>query len=79
MTGDLVEKQLAELLSQILKVEVAATDSDARLREDYDADSMDLVEIADRLELTFGITVQTDDIPGLRTFGDAVAYIRRHS
>lgn len=77
MTGDSVEQHLAGLLTQILKVNVKTTDNDARLREDYGADSMDLVEIADRLEIAFEITVQTDDIPSILTFGDTVEYVKR--
>ncbi len=64
--------ELAQLMGQILQMEVDATNLDARLIEDYTADLMDLVDIAEALERRYGVTISNDSISKLVTFGDVL-------
>ncbi len=70
-------KKLADLLNEILcGAEVDPANPNARLVEDYGANSMDIVDIAERIERQFKIIVPNDQIPKLRTLEDIVAYVR---
>lgn len=43
------------------------------------ADSLDIVEIVVAIESAVGITIPDEDIPELKTFGDAVRWLEKHS
>ena len=75
MSGNSLPLQLAKLLTEILNEEVSPVLMDAKIVDDYGADSMDMVDIADRLEETFGVVIKTDDIKNIRTFGDTLAMV----
>ena len=47
----------------------------ARVREDLDADSLDLYELVMELEDRYGIRVSEEEAAELRTVGDAVDYV----
>ena len=62
-------------MQSIMDTEINPSQPEARLVDDYGADSMDMMEIADRLEDKFGITIYNDELRTIQTFGDAVALI----
>lgn len=64
--------ELAKLLSDILEERVAADSPNARLVEDYGANSMDVVDIVMQIERKMGVRIADEDIPKLITFGDIV-------
>ena len=45
--------------------------------EDLDVDSLSMVEVVVAAEEKFGVRIPDDDVKGLKTVGDAVAYIQR--
>ncbi len=49
--------------------------NDTSLREDLQADSLDIVEIIMSIEEEFGIQVDDDDALAFKTVGDVVKYI----
>ncbi|MCI8419379.1 MAG: acyl carrier protein [Oscillospiraceae bacterium] len=51
------------------------TDS-ALLVEDLGTDSLTLVELAMAIEETTGVTVEDEALPGLKTVGDVMAYLK---
>ena len=51
------------------------TDS-ALLAEDLGTDSLTLVELAMAIEETTGVTVEDEALPGLKTVGDVMAYLK---
>ena len=51
------------------------TDS-ALLVEDLGTDSLTLVELAMAIEETTGVTVEEEALPGLKTVGDVMAYLK---
>ena len=53
-------------------MEVDATNLDARLKDDYGADSMDMVDIAEKMERRYGVKISNDSVSQLRTFGDVL-------
>jgi len=44
---------------------------DARFADDFDADSLDLVELVMALEEEFGVEVPEDELEGIKTVGQA--------
>ncbi len=64
--------ELAEMIGNILYEEVDPTALSALLIEDYGANSMDRVDIADQVERRFRVKIANDQISKLVTFGDIV-------
>ena len=77
MSDEDLVTQLSELLSGILFETVDPAALNAKLIEDYGANSMDVVDIAERIERKFGITIKNDEIAKLVTFGDVVGAVSR--
>jgi acyl carrier protein len=65
-----ISSELAKILSDILEENVSPDRPEARLIEDYGANSMDVVDIVMRIERTMNIRIPDEDIPRLFTFGD---------
>jgi acyl carrier protein len=63
---------LREVAVEVLSVDGAAVQEDARFKEDLDADSLDLVELVMGLEERFDISVPEEDLDGVATVGQAV-------
>ena len=51
---------------------------DARLAEDLDADSLAAVELSMALEEAFGVTIEDEALPQMKTVGDLVNYLESH-
>ncbi len=47
----------------------------ALLKEDLDIDSLDLVEVAMALEDVYSLTLQEDEMDGIKTVGDIVSLV----
>lgn len=52
---------------------------DNTLENDLGADSLDAVELIMEMEKEFDITVPDHDAQNIRTVGDIVSYIERHT
>jgi acyl carrier protein len=72
-----IADRLARVASEILKVPVDASELKADLAQDYGADSMDFVDITNRVEREFNTTIDTEDVLAFKTFGQFVDYIAR--
>lgn len=68
------EKVKAVIVDQ-LNVEEDDITEDATFVDDLGADSLDIVELVMALEESFGISIPDEDAEGIKTVGDAVAYI----
>jgi acyl carrier protein len=67
-----VEPRVRRLVAETLGVGAEELAPDVSLTDDLAADSLDLAELAVRLENEFGVTVGDDILEGLRTYGDVV-------
>jgi acyl carrier protein len=70
MTFDKVKEILIEELG--LEDEINLTDN---LKDDLDADSLDLAEVVINLEEAFGIEIPEEDYPKFKTVKDIVDFI----
>jgi acyl carrier protein len=57
---------------QVLSVDAAQINRDAKFADDLDADSLDLAELVMALEDEFDITVEEEELADITTVGDAV-------
>ena len=75
MNQPIVADQLAKLMSDILDETVDPGAVSSRLAEDYGANSMDTVEIVEKVERRFNVKISNEEISSLVTFGDVLALV----
>lgn len=73
-----IEGRVASIVEDVLGVEAERINSDARFREDLEADSLDLVELIMQFEEEFGGEISDEDAQKIETVGQAVDYINSH-
>ena len=72
---DEVMAKVREHLAAELEVDAAEITESTRLRDDLDADSLDLYELVMELEDSYGITVSEEEASRIETVGDAVDFV----
>src|SRR3954447_19159369 len=72
--ADVLEK-VREHLSSELEIPLDQITQSTRMREDLDADSLDLYELVMELEDTYGITVSEEEAADIETVGHAVDFV----
>lgn len=75
MNRDEVMDLVREHLSTELELDREDVVREARFKEDFDADSLDLYELVMELEDRYGITVSEKEASELSTVGDAVDFV----
>jgi acyl carrier protein len=74
-----VATAIAETIRGVsVKARGIAIASDSLLLEDLALDSLDLVAVIIQLQDQFGVEIDPDEIPSLRTVGDLAASLHRH-
>jgi len=63
------------IIVDLLGVDESKVVSEARFREDLEADSLDLVELIMAFEDKFGAEISDEDAQKITTVGEAVKYI----
>lgn len=74
----MVFEKLREFICEQLDVREEDVTMDSDLREDFDADSIDLVDIVMSIEDEFSVEVPEDAIDELKTVGDVVRFIEEN-
>ncbi|WP_222913723.1 acyl carrier protein [Natrinema sp. SYSU A 869] len=69
------ESTVDEIVTDRLSLNEDAFDDGTRFKEDLDAESLDIVEVAEAIEATVGVHVPDDDLEDLATVGDLKAYV----
>lgn len=69
------EDKVREIIVELLGVEEDKVVSEARFREDLEADSLDLVELIMEFESEFGGEISDEEAQNITTVGQAVEYI----
>ena len=72
--SDVLEK-VREHLSTELEVPLDQISESTRMREDLDADSLDLYELVMELEDTYGISVTEEEAADIETVAQAVDFV----
>ncbi len=71
----MVFERVRELICSQLDLDEDRVTMDSNILEDFDADSLDLVDLVMSLEDEFGIEVPDDQVENFHTVGDVVRYI----
>ena len=72
-------ERIRELLAEQLDSEEENLTMDSDILEDFEADSLDVVDMVMSLEDEFGVEVPDEAVEGLKTVGDVVRYIEENS
>ena len=75
-SADEVRAGLAEILNEVADVDTSAVTDDKSFTDDLDVDSLSMVEVAMAAEEKFGVKIPDDELPKLKTVGDAISYIQ---
>ena len=73
----MVLEKLSKIIADQLGMEQSKITQDTSLKDDLQADSLDIVEIIMSIEDEFGIQVDDDDALAFKTVGDVVEYIEK--
>ena len=71
-------EKIRALLAEQLDLDPAKNTMESDIRNDFEADSLDIVDMVMTLEDEFGIEVPDDAIENLRTVGDVVNFVDSH-
>jgi acyl carrier protein len=75
-TPDEIRTGLAEILHEVADVAAEDVVDDKSFTDDLDVDSLSMVEVAMAAEEKFGVKIPDDELPKLKTVGDAVSYFQ---
>ncbi len=75
----MVFERIREIMCEQLDLEEDSVTMESDIMEDFEADSLDLVDLVMSLEDEFNMEVPDDQIENSRTVGDVVRYIEENS
>ncbi|HEV7194056.1 MAG TPA: acyl carrier protein [Jatrophihabitantaceae bacterium] len=78
-SADEIRSGLASILEEVADVKVDDVTDDKSFTDDLDVDSLSMVEVAMAAEEKFGVKIPDDELPKLKTVGDAVSYIQANA
>ena len=68
-------ERIRELLAEQLELDADQITMDSDIMEDFDADSLDVVDMIMALEDEYEIEIPDEDVENFRTVGDVVRYV----
>ncbi len=74
-----IREGLASILEEVADVSPGDVTDDKSFVDDLDVDSLSMVEVAMAAEEKFGVKIPDDELPKLKTVGDAVKYIESNA
>jgi acyl carrier protein len=78
MTRDEVFQLIRDHLADELEVDPDRITDQTHLRDDLDADSLDLYSLVQELEDTYGLTMTDEQAAGIQTVAQAVDFVVAH-
>ena len=78
-TSEDIRSGLASILQEVADVSPADVSDEKTFVDDLDVDSLSMVEVAMAAEEKFGVKIPDDELPKLKTVGDAVKYIESNA
>lgn len=74
-----VFERIRAMLAEQLDIEEDKITMESDILEDFEADSLDIVDMVMTLEDEFGIEIPDEEIENLHTVGDVVRYVEENS
>ncbi|MBE7189210.1 acyl carrier protein [Jatrophihabitans endophyticus] len=78
-SADEIRSGLASILNEVADVDADQVSDEKSFVDDLDVDSLSMVEVAMAAEEQFGVKIPDDELPKLKTVGDAVSYIEKNA
>jgi acyl carrier protein len=78
-SADEIRSGLASILHEVADVDPTNVADDKSFTDDLDVDSLSMVEVAMAAEEQFGVKIPDDELPKLKTVGDAISYIEANA
>ena len=78
-SADEIREGLATILEEVADVTPSDVSDEKSFVDDLDVDSLSMVEVAMAAEEKFGVKIPDDELPKLKTVGDAVKYIETNA
>jgi acyl carrier protein len=78
-TAEEIREGLASILEEVADVSPSDVSDEKSFVDDLDVDSLSMVEVAMAAEEKFGVKIPDDELPKLKTVGDAVGYIQSNA
>lgn len=75
MQADQTVPQIAEILAELAEVDPTTVTADSHLKDDFDVDSLLMVEITVAVEERFGLTIADEAAAEFHTVGDIASYV----
>ncbi len=75
MTREELFTKVKDIVVETLNVDEADVTLDASFIDDLDADSLELVDLTMAIESEFGITIEDEELEGIKTVEDVVQAI----
>ena len=72
-----IQEKIIDIISDEMCIPVEEISAESKLIEDLDADSLDFVELAMRLEEEFDIAFPNEQISDVSTVADAIALVEK--
>ena len=79
MSDDQILEDLAAILEEVADVKPEDVTPEKSFVDDLDVDSLSMVEVAMAVEEKFNAKIPDDKLSELKTVGDAIDYIKKHS
>jgi acyl carrier protein len=79
MTRDEIRTGLADILEEVAGVDKSDVADEKSFTEELDVDSLSMVEVVVAAEEKFGVKIPDDEVPNLKTVGDAVTYVEKNA
>ncbi|HEY3502565.1 MAG TPA: acyl carrier protein [Actinocatenispora sp.] len=76
---DEIRTGLADILEEVAGVDKADVADEKSFTDELDVDSLSMVEVVVAAEEKFGVKIPDDEVPNLKTVGDAVSYIEKNA
>jgi acyl carrier protein len=78
-TAEEIREGLASILEEVADVSPGDVSDEKSFVDDLDVDSLSMVEVAMAAEEKFGVKIPDDELPKMKTVGDAVKYIESNA
>lgn len=78
MSSD-IEKLVKEIICEQLDVKFEQVEEAKTFTDDLNADSLAIVELVLALEERFDVKIPDDEVDKIKTVGDAITYIKKHT
>lgn len=78
MTREEIIEKVNAVLAEEFEVEESEISADANIKEALELDSLSLVDLVALIDQTFGVKIQTSELPSIKTFNALYDYIEQH-